>query len=104
MATNSRRIKYIVPPTIGSENIKAGMNHSGSVTHHHDQVATAPIPVNFRTKRIKNAMLGRDISLGVSGMLSFGYFRSVLFIFFFLFWWVDFFTYFACAKMPPVNG
>jgi hypothetical protein len=28
--------------------------HTGLVTHHHDQVATIPVAVNLRVKKIKN--------------------------------------------------
>jgi len=41
--------------TIGITN--ANGIHNGEVTHHHDQVATWPIPANLRVRNIKNSIV-----------------------------------------------
>ena len=47
MAITTAAIATIAKPS------KIGI-HSGEVTHHHDQVATCPMPASLRVKKIRN--------------------------------------------------
>ena len=58
--------------TIASPNV-IGIQ-SGLVTHHHDQVATCPMPANFSTKKIKNNTVPNPIPLLVTTCFSISYY------------------------------
>ena len=38
---------------------------SGEVTHHQDQVATIPVSVSFKNRKIKNTAVDKDIPVDV---------------------------------------
>lgn len=44
--------------------------HNGEQTHHQDQVATAPTPVNFRIRKIKNTIVLNPVPCVVALLFS----------------------------------
>lgn len=61
--------------------------HNGAKIHHQDQVATIPVPVNFKTRKIKNSTVKQPIPLeddllsAISNLLSTHHIQMFLYAF-----------------------